>query len=119
VAHIVFSHCRLSGEARKLALLGPLAVDPGHHRQGIGSQMIRAGFDNLRQAGVTTVLVLGDPGYYGRFGFTAEARIRPPYALPQEWQGAWQSLDLEDNPKAVAGDLIVPPPWRRSSLWLP
>ena len=37
----------------------------------LGSALVQAGFERLRADGVTTVLVLGDPAYYGRFGFGA------------------------------------------------
>jgi hypothetical protein len=46
---------------------------------------------------VGKVLVLGDPAYYGRFGFAKETAIQPPYPLPEAWDGAWQSLVLNQN----------------------
>jgi putative acetyltransferase len=53
---------------RALAL-GPVAVRPERQRTGIGSQLIRAGIDDARQAGWQAVFVLGYSNYYRRFGF--------------------------------------------------
>ncbi len=49
--------------------LGPIAVRPEFQGRGIGSQLIR---EAIRQAGLEgwqAIVVLGDPSFYGRFGF--------------------------------------------------
>lgn len=48
--------------------LAPLAVNPNHQGQGVGSEMLRFA---LRQKEIKdqTVFVLGDPGFYKKFGF--------------------------------------------------
>ena len=53
---------------------------------------------------MTHVYVLGDPAYYGRSGFIPEPAIAPPYALPEEWRDAWQSLSLGDAPQPPTGN---------------
>lgn len=117
IAHVVFTACNVTGSPDMPALLGPLAVTPGRQRQGIGRAMVQAGFRQLKLDGTTRVFVLGDPGYYGRLGFEPDARVLPPYPLPAEWEGAWQSLTLAENAPPVRGALAVPPPWRQPSLW--
>lgn len=54
--------------------LAPLAVKPEFQGQGIGSELLRFA---LRQEAIrdTTLFVLGDPGWYQKFGFT-------PCAMP-------------------------------------
>lgn len=52
--------------------LAPMAVLPGHQRQGIGGILVRNGLGRLRETGEQMVLVLGNPDYYPRFGFSAE-----------------------------------------------
>ncbi|MEY8842115.1 N-acetyltransferase, partial [Cribrihabitans sp. XS_ASV171] len=77
------------------------------------------GLDRLAAEGVRQVFVLGNPGYYGRFGFEAERQVTPPYPLPEAWGGAWQSLVLEGREPLPAGPLEVPGPWRNEAFWLP
>ena len=37
--------------------------------------MVRAGLDAALQSRASLVVVLGEPGYYGRFGFTPAGRL--------------------------------------------
>lgn len=53
-------------------LLGPLAVDPSFHGGGVGSALMRAAIAAARDGGHGAVLLMGDPEYYGRFGFSAD-----------------------------------------------
>jgi predicted N-acetyltransferase YhbS len=56
-----------SAEGRTHALgLAPLAVLPEVQRSGVGSALVRHA---LAQLGDACVVVLGDPAYYGKFGF--------------------------------------------------
>lgn len=117
--HICFSTCGIAAVTDRVALLGPLAVAPALHGEGIGSALIRDGFVRLKKAGITRVFVLGDPAYYSRFGFMPEADVTPPYALPDEWRDAWQSVSLTATVEPPSGILSVPPPWREPALWGP
>ncbi|MCB1520681.1 MAG: N-acetyltransferase [Hyphomicrobiaceae bacterium] len=119
IGHIAFSICRVDGIDQRMALLGPLAVAPERQRQGIGSALIRDGFARLGADGISRVLVLGDPAYYGRLGFSTEADIAPPYPLVAEWRPAWQSLALLNGSTPCNGRLIVPEFWLRPELWAP
>ena len=53
-------------------LLGPLAVDPLTAGRGIGSALMQHAIAEAKRLGHGVVLLVGDPEYYGRFGFTAE-----------------------------------------------
>jgi hypothetical protein len=83
-------------------LLGPLCAAPDRQGRGIGSALVQAGFERLRADGVTTVLVLGDPAYYGRFGFEAGHDIAAPYDLPPAYVAGWQALSLVAGHAAAA-----------------
>lgn len=119
IGHVAFTLCHLAGRNESIALLAPLAVAPGWQKRGIGSALVREGLARLQRADVAMVLVLGDPAYYGRFGFTADHRVLPPYVLPAEWGGAWQALDLRGGGVDVQGTLAVPEFWHRPALWAP
>ena len=81
VGHILFS--KLNAPFRALAL-APVSVLPDRQNAGIGSRLIRAGLERAVRDGWQGVFVLGEPEYYGRFGFDAEAAkgFASPYAGP-------------------------------------
>ena len=62
------------GRVVPITLLGPVAVEPGRQRDGIGRMLMAACLDAAARAGLDdAVMLIGDPEYYGRFfGFTAE-----------------------------------------------
>lgn len=117
--HVVFTMCSIAGRTDKVALLGPIAVAPHMQRRGIGSALIREGLQRLKTQGTSQVHVLGDPAYYGRFGFQPDDGVIPPYPLPKEWLTAWQSISLRDGKPVLQGTLSVPQPWQQSALWAP
>lgn len=55
-------------------LIGPLAVLPSRHGQGVGTALMAEALRRLRSTGRGAALV-GDPAYYGRFGFSALSGI--------------------------------------------
>ncbi len=117
VGHIVFTPCTIPRSSGHLVLLGPLAVDPDWQSQGIGSLLIHHGIRQVKAAGCSLVLVLGNPSYYSRFGFKKESGIKPPHELPEEWDDAWQSLQLNQEKTRPRGKLLVPLPWQDPALW--
>lgn len=117
--HAIFTRCTATGCANEVALLGPLAVVPNLQGSGVGSALVSAGLERLAREHVTRVYVLGDPAYYGRFGFAQEMDVDPPYPLPPEWRTAWQSISLGAAQSPCRGTLCVPQPWRDGVLWAP
>jgi putative acetyltransferase len=81
VGHAVLS--KMAAPFRALAL-GPVAALPGRQRTGIGSRLIRDGIARSEAAGWMGIFVLGDPVYYGRFGFRVDraSGFESPYAGP-------------------------------------
>jgi predicted N-acetyltransferase YhbS len=58
------------GAARTPALLlGPIAVHPEHRKAGIGARLMREALARAKALGHRAVLLVGDQGYYERFGF--------------------------------------------------
>jgi putative acetyltransferase len=70
VGHILFSPVTLSSHPEMQIMgLAPMAVVPVRQRQGIGSELVRAGFEECRRLGFVAVVVVGHAAYYPRFGF--------------------------------------------------
>jgi predicted N-acetyltransferase YhbS len=61
-----------AGRERPALLLGPLAVDPGCRKRGIGTMLVRHALREATRRRHGAVLLVGDAPYYGRFGFTGE-----------------------------------------------
>ncbi|WP_422039099.1 GNAT family N-acetyltransferase [Roseibium sp.] len=114
--HVIFTRCTVEPGDFGVALLGPLCVTPELQQSGIGSALVRSGFDHLKTA-VGCVFVLGDPKYYARFGFKPDHLVETPCPIPSEWKDAWQSVRLDDGSTVITGRLIVPDAWNDPSLW--
>jgi putative acetyltransferase len=71
VGHIAFSPVTISESSGQWFGLGPVSVHPEHQRAGIGRQLIEAGLERLRSLNAAGCVLLGDPAYYGRFGFSS------------------------------------------------
>jgi putative acetyltransferase len=70
------------GELDGLPVAGvaPLCVAPARQRTGVGSALMSALVDQAAQRRWPLLLLLGDPAYYARFGFTPAARLGIHYA---------------------------------------
>jgi predicted N-acetyltransferase YhbS len=54
-------------------LLGPLAVDQTAQGEGVGANLMRLAIARAKMIGHKGIILVGDPEYYARFGFTADA----------------------------------------------
>ena len=94
VGHIAFSRVTISDNSSDWYGLGPVSVLPKFQRRGIGSALINQGIAELRQAGARGIVLLGDPGYYARFGFEHDPQLSYP-GPPAEY---FQRLVLDGAP---------------------
>lgn len=96
LGHVVFSRIAIeSGDGEIPALaLAPLAVMPAFQRLGVGSALVSAGLERCRMEQHARVLVVGEPAYYGRFGFVPASRfgLKCPFPAPEE---AFMAIELE------------------------
>ena len=107
VGHVLFSELPIETERGVIAAaaLEPLAVVPERQGRGIGSALVRRGLELCGERGRAAVVVLGHPGYYPRFGFSAELarRLRAPYSGT-----AFMALELTPGALADAGTVRYP-----------
>lgn len=81
IGHVMLSKMKAPFQALGLA---PVSVRPDRQRSGVGSSLVLEALTQARQGRFEAVFVLGDPGFYGRFGFRSEpaSGFTSPYAGP-------------------------------------
>lgn len=96
MGHILFTKITIlttDGQYKESLALAPMAVLPQMQLKGIGSALIKQGLKKARDLGFTSVIVLGHPAYYTKFGFTPASYygIRPPFEVPEN---AFMAIEL-------------------------
>jgi putative acetyltransferase len=108
VGHISFSPVAIENHENVQGyILAPLGVSPDYQKRRIGSGLIENGMQRLLTMGVHILFVYGDPKFYSRFGFSADAadQYTPPYRL--QYPFGWQAITLnectiEESPVKIA-----------------
>lgn len=72
VGQVTCSRATTAG-VHRLVGLGPIAVRPDLQRQGIGAALMASVIASADQVGEPAIVLLGDPDYYGHFGFVPAA----------------------------------------------
>ncbi len=83
VGHIAFSPVTISDGSQNWYGLGPISVLPELQRQGIGISLMNEGIRRLKAIPAQGCLLVGDPNYYRRFGFTSPTELIHE-GVPQE-----------------------------------
>ncbi|HCO08916.1 MAG TPA: N-acetyltransferase [Acinetobacter ursingii] len=86
VGHVAVSPVRISSGETDWYGLGPISVWPEQQGQGIGSQLMNATLEQLKQLGANGCVLLGDPAYYHRFGFKTYPELILPDVPPKYFQ---------------------------------
>lgn len=73
VGHVMASWGDLDGEP--VLGIGPLSVDPAWQRRGVGAALMAELLARADADGQAVVVLLGDPAYYGRFGFQPASEL--------------------------------------------
>lgn len=60
------------GNGKRALLLGPVAVAEDCRSKGLGGAMVRRAIQAARKLGHDAIVLVGDPEYYERFGFSGE-----------------------------------------------
>ena len=76
VGHAAVSAVTIDGSHMGWFGMGPVSVRPDRQTQGVGKALIQECLARLRQAGGRGCVLLGDPGYYRRFGFDHNTGMR-------------------------------------------
>ncbi|WP_153506511.1 GNAT family N-acetyltransferase [Cumulibacter manganitolerans] len=93
VGHVVATRAHVDG--RPALGLGPVSVLPGWQRAGVGSALMHAVLGAADALHEPLVGLLGEPGYYRRFGFVP-ARSVDVLAPNEAWGDYFQVRTLSD-----------------------
>ncbi len=97
----------ISAGGRAALLLGPIAIDPDIQGAGLGSRMMRTALELARAAGHGAVLLVGDPEYYVRFGFSGQLTAALTMPGPTE-RRRFLALELAEGFLAGVRGRVVP-----------
>lgn len=70
IGHVAVSPVQITDGSLYWFGLAPVSVLPAYQGQGIGSLLVRAALMRLRELPAAGCVLLGEPEYYHRFGFT-------------------------------------------------
>ncbi|KXH80648.1 GNAT family N-acetyltransferase [Sporosarcina sp. HYO08] len=108
VGHVLLTKIEINdGDRRTPSLaLAPVSVLPDFQNQGIGSSLIKTALVKAAGLGYESVVVLGYPAYYPKFGFKQAAAwgVRAPFDVPIE---AFMALELVDGALQDAAGVVA------------
>jgi len=84
IGHVAISPVSISTGTTGWYGLGPISVCPTKQGLGIGSQLMQASLEKLKQLGAKGCVLLGDPNYYHRFEFRPYLELVLP-GVPSEY----------------------------------
>jgi putative acetyltransferase len=107
IGHILFFPVTINSDTSvEVTLsLAPMAVLPGFRNKGVGGSLIKAGLKKARELGYNSVMVLGHPEYYPRFGFMKASnwKIKEPFSVPDE---VMMAIELSEGSLGFGGGMI-------------
>ncbi|MDD3370967.1 MAG: N-acetyltransferase [Alphaproteobacteria bacterium] len=89
VGHIMLTHTfsRTPEGSLPLLLLAPVSVVLEQRNKGVGKALIAEAFRRAKEAGHAAIVLVGNPDYYSKFGFTSSADfgIRNANGIPDQY----------------------------------
>ena len=83
IGHVAISPVQISGADCGWFGLGPISVLPQYQSHGIGSALVTEALLALSSYGAAGCVVLGEPGFYERFGFKPDSALTLPGVNPE------------------------------------
>jgi predicted N-acetyltransferase YhbS len=110
IGHILFYPIKINSHGKKCVslALAPISVIPRFQNRKIGTKLIREGLEKARKLGFKSVIVVGHPEYYPRFGFEKASKygISASFHVPDN---ALLAISLEkDALKDCRGAVVYP-----------
>lgn len=86
IGHVAVSPVSISGGVAGWCGVGPISVEPECQGRGVGTQLMWAALNEMNSRGAPGCVVLGEPGYYSRFGFSSVPELVLPDVPPEYFQ---------------------------------
>jgi putative acetyltransferase len=110
IGHVVCTRSRLGATNEPVLGLGPIGVDPDHQRRGVGHALMQAVLGAADALDEPLVALVGDPGYYRRFGFV-DSRHVDIEAPDPTWGEHFQVRTLAAYAPALRGTFAYAAPF--------
>jgi predicted N-acetyltransferase YhbS len=110
IGHILITRIKIAGEREWESLsLAPMCVKPAYHNTGIGKKLINEGLKRAEELGFDSVILIGHPWYYPKFGFVPAStyNLKVTFDAPDE---AFMAKELKPGSLKTKGGLILFPP---------
>jgi putative acetyltransferase len=109
--HILFTPIKIESatESYTTLCLAPMSVLPEFQQKSIGKLLVIQGLQAAKDLGFKSVVVLGHPSFYPKFGFKPASKweIKSPFPAPDE---AFMAIELLPNSlKDIHGKVVFPP----------
>ncbi|MFZ5645371.1 MAG: GNAT family N-acetyltransferase [Bacillota bacterium] len=89
IGHIMLTrnYINNSGCKTETLLLAPISVVLEYRNKSVGSKLINKSFEIAKSMGYNSVVLVGDPAYYSRFGFkkSVDFGVRHLHDIPEEY----------------------------------
>jgi putative acetyltransferase len=104
VGHLQAAPGRLDGRATAVAGVAPVCVASAHQGRGTGSALMAALIGAAEERHWPLLVLLGDPAFYGRFGFEAAGPLGLSYPPAGAGNRHFQALRLSGSGAALRGE---------------
>lgn len=112
VGHILFTPLQIKNVQNSFTslVLAPVSVLPEFQKQGIGGELILAGHQKAVELGFQSVILIGHPEYYPRFGYrpASTCGIKTHYELPSD--DVFMAVELTEGALGNVSGMVVFPP---------
>lgn len=117
IGHILLTRLKIQGTETEFESLSlaPVSVLPEFQKQGIGGMLIRKAHQVATNLGYKSVILVGHPEYYPRFGYkkASEFGLKFPFQAPDD---ACMAIELVDNGlEGITGMVVYSPEYNISS----
>ena len=104
VGHLQAAPGRLDGDPTPVAGVAPVCVGAPQQGRGVGSALMDALIDAAADRRWPLLVLLGEPGYYERFGFEPAAPLGLSYPPVGAGNPHFQARKLPGYAKALRGE---------------